>query len=104
MIAFIFGILGLVLYYIPHPVGEKGLETMNVWLRIVAAFAMFIGITSLFSVHLTKIRRRSHGWGYSIVVFIGFFIMFIFSVYNEGNWLFASRVDHAKVDWVYENE
>lgn len=102
-IAFIFGIIGISLYYIPHQVAQDGLNTFNGWLRIIQGFALFIGFASLLRLHWTKMKRKSEGWGYSIFVFIGFIVTIGFSLYNEGHYFLESRISDGKVDWIYLN-
>lgn len=107
-IAFITGLLGMVLYYSPHPVADKALNTLNTWIRVVSAFALFIGIVSLIHIHGNKIKRRVEGWGYSIFVFLGFIITFGLSLYNQGSWFLAARVESTdamttQVDWIYNS-
>lgn len=90
-LAFILGITGIFVFYIPHS-SSQALETeLALWDRIIWAFAMLLGIYSLMKLHLGRIRQQQAGWGYSFLVFFGFFLMFIFSVYNSGNGPFVPR-------------
>ena len=42
-IAFTVGIVGISIYYIPHSAAQGVEETLSLWLRIVYAFAFFLG-------------------------------------------------------------
>ncbi len=70
LIAFAIGLLMLVQYFIPHQWFENLLGEINRWLMIVAAFALVIGLASLLHMHVTKVRRRVAGWGYSVITLV----------------------------------
>jgi len=86
-IVFIFGIITLATYYVPHKRAERYLDTINSWENIVSAFAFFLGLISLFYSHYNKIKRKVDGWGYSLFVYIGFLLVFLPAVYNHGEML-----------------
>lgn len=71
LITFVMGIVFAVQYYVPHPVSEELLTTVNKWLQIIGGFALVLGVTSLFHLHGSKIRRKEPGWGYSFVLYAG---------------------------------
>src|SRR5919204_1558488 len=71
IITFVMGILFALQYYVPHPVSEQMLTTVNKWLQIIGGFALVLGVTSLFHQHAVKIRRKEPGWGYSFVLYAG---------------------------------
>jgi len=71
---FITLIMGLVFaaqYYVPHPSSELLLTSATKWLQIISAFALVLGVSSLFHLHAVKIRRKETGWGYSVVLYAG---------------------------------
>ena len=69
-IAFIFGIVMMVQFFIPHPYSRDFYRTVLDWLVIVAAFTYILAVTSLLRVHSGKIRRKKEGWGFSYVTII----------------------------------
>jgi hypothetical protein len=71
LITFLMGVVFAVQYYVPHPVSEQLLTTVNKWLQIIGGFALVLGVTSLFHLHGSKIRRKEPGWGYSFVLYAG---------------------------------
>ncbi len=83
-IVFVFGVLTLASYYIPHKVSVDYLEIVSQWENIVYAFAFLLGLISLFYSHYHKIARKADGWGYSIFVFIGFLAMVIPAYMSHG--------------------
>ena len=101
LIAFVFGILGIAIYYIPHGVAQEMEREFSLWLRIVAAFAYFVGLYSLMNLHWGRIRRRNPGWGYSLVVYLGFGLMFIFVMYNAGEGPFGPLADAGGYRWMF---
>lgn len=74
---FVFGVLTLASYYVPHKLSVDYIEMMNKWENIVSAFAFLLGLFSLFFSHYYKIKRKVDGWGYSIFVFVGFLAMVV---------------------------
>lgn len=76
MIIFTCGIFMLVQFFIPHERSEFLYEFVALdWPPIIGVFAMMLGVISLTKVNLTKIKRKSDGWAYSIVTLIGLFFM-----------------------------
>ena len=65
------GVVAFVHEFVPHPFAARFREEMTTWFRIMGGFAMFIGVYSLLHLHVTRIRRRQVGWGYSAFVFLG---------------------------------
>ena len=101
IIAFLAGMIGIFTYYIPiaHPVE---VETAT-WYRIIAAFAMFLGIYSLLHMHWNRIRRKNAGWGYSLVMYGGFAVAILLAVYNNGQGPFHPLANGNGLDlgWMY---
>ena len=64
IIAFLFGMIGIAIYYIPHGVAQSMERELALWLRIVAAFAYFLGLFSRMNLHRDRIKRRTPGWGW----------------------------------------
>ena len=81
------GFLTLLTYYSPHPAAGNFLEGASGWSNIIYAFAFVLGLLSMFSRHYGKIKRQAEGWGYSVFVFIGFFIVFIPALISRGQLL-----------------
>ena len=94
-IVFVFGILTLLTYYVPHRRSVDFLEAMNKWENIVSAFAFFLGLISLFYSHYAKISRKADGWGYSIFVYIGFFAIAVPAYVSHGK-----NMDGATLTWM----
>lgn len=74
-LVFIFGILGIVPYYVPHVAYQNFDNALrNDFLRILSAFAIILGLGSLMRVHYDKIKRKRENWQYSYVLIIGFIV------------------------------
>ena len=101
IIALLFGILGIALYYVPHAGAQNVERELSLWLRIVAAFAYFLGLYSLMNLHWGRIRRRRQGWGYSLIVFLGFCTMLAFVIYNNGHGPFAPLASEGGYQWMF---
>jgi hypothetical protein len=71
IICFIMGIFTLAQPFIPHPIYNNIFKVATKWIYIVGVFATVIGVGTLILLHYKRIRRRSSGWIYSIIVFVG---------------------------------
>ena len=79
----IFGILGIIPYFLPHPVVQNSDEFLrNEFLRILAAFALVLGLGSLLKVHIDKIKRKRENWPYSWVLIISLIISSIIGLFG----------------------
>ncbi len=76
-ITFVVGVIFAVQYYVPHPISEEAITHAADTMKIVAAFALLLGIASLFHVHALKIKRQVPGWGYSFVLYLAMFVMIV---------------------------
>ena len=60
IVAFLFGMLGIVIYYVPHTIAQNIEREMALWLRVVFAFSYMLGLYSLLNLHLQRIRPVSY--------------------------------------------
>jgi uncharacterized membrane protein len=109
LLVFVFGILGIIPFIIPHPVVQNSDDFVrNNLLRILAAFALVLGLGSLLRMHMDKIRRKRQNWQYSWVLVISFLISSIIGLFGGvagdgfmpttvGNFGFSSQVLYENV-------
>ncbi|MFW6438160.1 MAG: hypothetical protein ACOCZ7_04015, partial [Armatimonadota bacterium] len=64
-------------FFVPHEVGVTVYTELLNWGRIVAAFALVLGIQSLLRTHVEKIRRQRRDWPYSVVAIVSFVVMVV---------------------------
>ncbi|MEW6014675.1 MAG: hypothetical protein AB1690_05085, partial [Candidatus Zixiibacteriota bacterium] len=74
----IFGLFGIVQYFIPHEKSEWMYEFLLDWIYIIGIFALALGIWSLMRVSWDKIKHKRQNWQYSIVTLTGLFAMIFF--------------------------
>lgn len=80
VITFLAGLAMILGYFIPHePFGSLE-QTLNTWYMVVAAFAMILGVGNLIRLHTAKIRKRSAGFAYSLVLLAGLAVMTLFGI------------------------
>jgi len=83
LLVFIFGIFGIIPFIIPHPVVQSSDEFVrNNFLRILAAFALVLGLGSLLRVHMDKIKRKHHNYQYSWILIIAFLVSSIIGLFG----------------------
>ncbi len=101
LLVLIFGILGIVPYYIPHATYQNFDNAMrNDFLRILSAFAIILGLVSLMRVHQDKIKRKRENWQYSYVLIIGFVISGIIGLLGgvEGELFLPTKIAGIQFD------
>lgn len=104
IIAFVLGMIGILVFYIPHSGAQALEQELTKWDRIVAAFALVLGIYSLMRLHWNRVRRQQAGWAYSFLVFVGFTVMFILALYNDGYGPFNPQVtESGPFVWMFNN-
>jgi uncharacterized membrane protein len=82
-LVFVFGILGIIPFLIPHPIVQNSDEYIrNDILRILAAFALVLALGSLLKVHADKIRRKKVNWQYSWVLILAFIVSSIIGLFG----------------------
>ncbi len=95
-IGFLAGVFMFVQFFIPHQMIKASFEDALDWAIIIGAFALVLGLGSLFRTHLDKIRHRREGFGYSFVTLLSFAVMFVFGI--------VWKTDPGTVfDWLFMN-
>lgn len=69
-ICLVFGLAMILQFFIPHPVSTGFYDLTTKWYRMIGSFALVLGAGSLIIHHTLRIRRKSAGWWYSIVVLV----------------------------------
>ncbi len=83
ILVFIFGILGILPFVIPHPIVQDTNDfLLNIFLKILLAFALILGLGSLLKVHMDKIRRQRENWEYSWILIITFIVTSIIGLFG----------------------
>ena len=103
ILAFVLGLIGILVYYVPHSVSQAMERDLSKWFMIIAAFAYFLGLYSLMNLHWSRIRSRQAGWGYSLVAFFSFALMVVFVIYNDGNGPFHAQAKAGGYQWLFLN-
>lgn len=101
LLVFVFGILGIVPYFIPHASYQNFDNVMrNDFLRILSAFAIILGLVSLLRVHQDKIKRKRENWPYSYVLIISFALSSIIGLFGgvEGELFLPTRIAGVQFD------
>jgi len=62
-------------FFVPHAPFDKFQNWGNDWIQIIAGFAIILGVLNLLKVSLEKVYKKSKGWGYAVIIIIGFLIM-----------------------------
>ncbi len=75
-ICVICGLVMLVQFFVPNQGMKQAQDLYLMWGRIIAAFALVLGIVSLVRINVARIRRRVQGWPFSYVTIGGFVLMF----------------------------
>jgi hypothetical protein len=108
ILVFVFGILGILPFVIPHPVVQGTNDfLLNVFLKILLAFALVLGLGSLLKVHTDKIRRKRENWQYSWVLIGTFVVTSIIGLFGgvDGQGILRTHIGSFSFDiWtIYNN-
>jgi len=101
ILAFLFGIFGLGIQYMPHPAVSHVKETVAVWLRVIGGVAWILGAYNLLHLHVRKMQRTEQGWGYSVFFFAGFLAIAAAGFYNGGEGFWKPLVSDTTYDRLY---
>ena len=82
ILSFLAGMFFLVAFFMPHHTMQTAYDELVVWLIIISAFSIILGITSLVQRHWTKIRRRQHDWPYSIITLASFVFVLVIGIWK----------------------
>jgi len=102
-LAFIFGLLGIAIQYIPHPLASDTKELLSLWIRIIGGVAVLLGIYNLLRLHIMRVAEKEEGWGYSMFFFLGFGIMLFALLYNGGQGFWKPAVHPSLFDGLYKH-
>ena len=94
VLCFVFGIVMIFTRFSPHETSQELYQGILNWGLIISPFPLVLAVITLIQVHLSRIRRRTEYWQYSIVVFAGMITMVVlgvpFGIEHSGfQWLFA---------------
>lgn len=87
LITFVSGIIMIMSFFSgPALPTIKSLEEIfPQWIQIIMTFTMILGAFSLIRFNCQKIARKQNGWGYSVVLLVGFFLMALLGMIS-GSW------------------
>lgn len=109
IIGFITGTFMFFQFFVPHEAGEAGYKLLLDWVQVIGAFAMILGLASLFQSNWEKVRRRQHEYGYSLVTLFCFVLMVYVGLFRPaepvqpGGWTFGRDADGAKALWDHKS-
>lgn len=98
IITFITGVVVIFAFFLtpdPSSVLKPIKDIENVfpeWIQIIMCFTMILGAISLLQINLSKIARKTDGWGYSLVLVLGFLAMAVLG-FITGGWPMFERGD-----------
>lgn len=103
IICFLAGVVFAIQYYIPHELSEEMLTEVNNWFIVIGIFGAILGLYSILHMHLGKIKHRSGGWGFSVVLIITLIFTLITGIIGQGNIIDPKTSVITPLGWVYMN-
>ena len=95
VLCFLFGVGIILTRFSPHPISQSFYEEVNTWALIIFPFAFVLATVTLVQSHVTRIRRRTEHWQYSIIVFVGLITMVAIGV--------PYGPQHPLFEWLFNN-
>lgn len=86
MIVLVGGVLMIVQYFIPHQISQDIFDNYTIWIPIIGAFALILGIGSLTRLHSHKVRNRAPHWPYSLAVLLPMYLLPVFALLPTSVW------------------
>lgn len=80
MIVLVGGVLMIFQYFIPHRISQDIFDNYTIWIPIIGAFALVLGVGSLTRLHGHRVRNRAPNWPYSLAVIVPIYLMPIFAL------------------------
>lgn len=80
MIVLVGGVLMIIQYFIPHQISQDIFDNYTIWVPIIGAFALVLGVGSLTRLHGHKVRNKAPNWPYSLAVLIPLYLMPVFAL------------------------
>jgi len=73
--------------------------------QIIAIFALMVALVSVPRNHIRRIRVRGENWQYSIILLVGFSLLPIAAIIDNGLGFFTGKIkiDGLVFDWIYVN-
>ena len=101
IVAFVVGIVMWARYYIPTDESQTLQDEFTRWARILVGFAAILGILSLLHHHVSKIRLKKPGFGFSYITLAAFIVMGLAGLLPiSWRWLgFAGMQIHGEGPW-----
>ncbi len=81
MIVLVGGVLMIIQYFIPHRISQDIFDNYTIWVPIIGAFALALGVGSLTRLHGHKVRNKAPNWPYSLAVLLPIYLMPIFAFF-----------------------
>jgi hypothetical protein len=102
-LAFVMGLVGIGIYFIPHRIAAGVQVEVSVWNKVIGSVTMFIGSYGLLRHHWGKIRRGHAGWAYSVLLYVFFALTLAVGIYNSGSGPLVKRPAAADdgLQWLY---
>jgi hypothetical protein len=83
LLAIAAGLYPVVAFFIPTRGVTRFNQTLDEWMVIIASFALLLGIVSMIQVNLAKVRRRTRGWVFGLIVLVSFAVMSAFGLFGQ---------------------
>ncbi len=99
------GFLMVLQYFIPHQWSQAFSDRTLKMNQIISVFALITALVSVPRGHIRRVRMRGINWQYSIVLLVGFSLLPIAAIIDNGLGFFKGeiRIDGPVFDWIYVN-
>jgi len=100
-LAFLMGLFGFFIHYCPGTWAADTKGDIALWLRLIGGVAVVLGIYGLLNLHISKVRAKKEGWGYSLLFVVTFLVTVGAATYNAGRWLTEPQAARSLYQNIY---
>jgi hypothetical protein len=111
LLCFLAGLLPIVSFFFttpqwgtdnPHGFLAASNDTLEQWLVVVSAFALLLGVVSVFQVNLKKISNRGQGWLNAIWLLVSMVVMAFWGILNAWDLSFFGIQGETGFEWIFD--
>ena len=102
---FLAGLIPILAFFISTPgdVLQQTNDTLELWMLVIAGFALLLGVVNVFQMNLKKISNQSKGWINSVWLLVSLVLAAVFGVMEAFDYVPFAIDDKDIFRWIVES-